>query len=256
MSAAERAQALFKKHGLDVKPSDLPLATTLPAERVQKDIRMRVHRTCHKCDTPFGPDKTCLECSHKRCKRCPRHPVKKSKDKGKEKVTAKTTAPGYKKRKGDIAYGITIPGRRGGQDLVHKPVRQRVHRKCHRCETDFGPEKVCPKCKHNRCKKCPRSPHKNNKPAGYYEKIDPSDSEPEYPPPPRRTYKKPRRRIHWTCSKCSTTFIEKTKTCAGCGSHRDETGIRDPPKKPKFKPTDEEVQRLNDRLMTTTLGTA
>jgi hypothetical protein len=255
MSASERAQALFKKHGLEVKATDLPLATTAPGPRIQKDIRMRVHRSCHKCDTPYGPDKTCLECGHKRCKRCPRHPAKKSKDKGKgpEKLTAKT-APGYKKRKGDIAYGLTIPGRRGGQDLVHKEVRQRVHRKCHRCDTDFGAEKVCSNCKHNRCKKCPRTPHKSSKPAGFYGQLDQNDSEPDYPAPPRRTYKKPRRRIHWTCSKCDTTFIEKTKICAGCGSNRDVTGIRDPPKKPKFKPTDEEIQRLNDALGRTSLA--
>jgi len=158
MTASERAQALFKKHGLDVKPSDLPLSNTPQAERVQKDIRMRVHRTCHKCDASYGPEKTCQQCGHKRCKRCPRHPLKKSKDKGKEKLTAKG-APGYKKRRGDYMYGITIPGKRGGQDLVHKEVRQRVHRKCHRCEADFAGEKVCANCKHQRCKKCPRLPY-------------------------------------------------------------------------------------------------
>lgn len=159
MSAAERAQALFKKHGLDVKPSDLPLSTIPASERVQKDIRMRVHRSCHKCDTAYGPDKTCQQCGHRRCKNCPRHPLKKSKDKGKEKLTAKPGPPGYKKRRGDIMYGITIPGRRGGQDLVHKPARQRVHRICHRCDTDFAREKVCASCKHQRCKKCPRNPY-------------------------------------------------------------------------------------------------
>ncbi|KAI5847459.1 hypothetical protein BZA05DRAFT_446947 [Tricharina praecox] len=255
MSAAERAQALFKKHGLDVKSTDLPLSTTPQSDRVQKDIRMRVHRSCHKCETPYGADKTCLECGHKRCKKCPRHPLKKSKDKGKEKVTTKTgIAPGYKKRKGDIAYGITIPGRRGGQDLVRKEVRQRVHRKCHRCDTDFASEKVCGKCKHNRCKKCPR--HPSPKGGKDYGKNDPTDSEPDYPAPPRRTYKKPRRRVHWTCNNCQATFIEKTKLCGGCGSNRDDTGVRDPPKKPKYKPTDSEVQRLNDRLKQTSLSAA
>ncbi|KAF8242909.1 hypothetical protein K440DRAFT_563672 [Wilcoxina mikolae CBS 423.85] len=255
MTAAERAQALFKRHGLDVKPSDLPLSNTPQAERVQKDIRMRVHRTCHKCDTSYGPDKTCQQCGHKRCKRCPRHPLKKSKDKGKEKLTAKG-APGYKKRRGDYMYGITIPGKRGGQDLVHKEVRQRVHRKCHRCEADFAGEKLCRNCKHQRCKKCPRLPYSKNHSAGYYKKFDQSDSEADYPAPPRRTYKKPRRRIHWTCNKCSTTFIEKTRICGGCGSNRDDTGLRDPPKKPKFKPTDVDVQRLNDRLKQTSLSAA
>lgn len=74
MTAAERAHALFKKHGLEISTSDWPLSTAPPGDRVQKDIRMRVHRTCHKCSASFGPDKVCNSCNHKRCKKCPRHP--------------------------------------------------------------------------------------------------------------------------------------------------------------------------------------
>lgn len=259
LSAAERAQALFKKHGLDISTMDWPLSKEPQGERVQKDIRMRVHRTCHKCSTSYGPDKVCVNCGHGRCKNCPRHPTKKSKDKGKAKVGAKTTAPGYKKRKGDYMYGITIPGKKGGQDLVRKPVRQRVHRKCHRCQTDFAGEKICTNCKHPRCRRCPREPHKPDKvAAGHYDKFDPegSEDEPIFPPPPRRTYKRTRRRVRWTCNECNTVFVEKTKECASCGQHRDDVGTRDPPKKTKtkYKPTEEELERLNARLMQTTLS--
>ncbi|KAI5795531.1 hypothetical protein EDC01DRAFT_54196 [Geopyxis carbonaria] len=257
MTPAERAQALFKKHGLDIKTSEWPIQAAPAGQRVEKDIRMRVHRTCHKCETTFGSDKTCSKCSHKRCKKCPRYPVKKNKGKGKEAGMEKLTANFYKKRKGDIGYGITMPSRKGGPDLVRKPIRQRVHRKCHRCQTDFASEKVCSKCDHTRCKKCPRNPSKNNKPPGYYDKFDPDDSDADEPfyHPPRRTYKRPRRRVHWTCSKCSTTFVEKTKQCAGCGSLKEDTGVRDPPKKEKknYNLTDDELQRLNERMKQTSL---
>lgn len=75
MSAAERAQELFKKHGLDISAVDWPLSNVPQGERVQKDIRMRVHRSCHKCGTTYtGADKVCCSCGHKRCTKCPRNP--------------------------------------------------------------------------------------------------------------------------------------------------------------------------------------
>ncbi|CUS14275.1 unnamed protein product [Tuber aestivum] len=265
MTAAERAHALFKKHGLEISTSDWPLSTVPPGDRVQRDIRMRVHRTCHKCSTSFGPDKICNSCNHKRCKKCPRQPAKKPKDKGKgkEKVGEKSGERSFQKagrKKKKPAYGVplTLPSRTGGQDLVRRPPRQRVHRKCHRCQTDFAGEKICRKCSHTRCKNCPREPFKKNKPPGYYDGLDPEDSEEDkqLPTRPRRTYKKPRRRVHWICTKCSTTFVEKAKICEGCGSNRDDTGLRDPPKKTPYKPTEEDIQRLDERLKQTSLSAA
>ena len=77
--------------------------------------------------------------------------------KGKEKVGEKREVkPIVRRRKGET--GLTLPSRTGGQPLVHKKIRQRVHRTCHRCQTDFGAEKICIKCKHNRCNKCPHNP--------------------------------------------------------------------------------------------------
>lgn len=192
MSAAERAQELFKKHNLDISTVDWPLSNVPQGERVQKDIRMRVHRSCHKCGTTYtGADKVC-SCGHRRCTKCPRNPwvsplcidstllllpsssreafccffffllisrnfsIKKSKDKGKgkEKIGEKIT----RKKKKDYISSLTLPSRTGGQDLVRKAPRQRVHRKCHRCSTDFASEKICRKCNHHRCKTCPREP--------------------------------------------------------------------------------------------------
>ncbi|KAL7274045.1 hypothetical protein RUND412_003064 [Rhizina undulata] len=260
LSPAERAQALFKKHGLEITTSEWPLSDVPQGERVQKDIRMRVHRTCHKCSTPYGAERVCTECNHKRCKKCPRFPVKKPKDKGKEKEKEVIPEkPHFVKKKKDYSSVLTLPSRTGGQDLVRKQIRQRVHRSCHRCGTDFAGEKVCSSCKHNRCKNCPREPFKQNKPPGYYDGRDPDDSgrdEPIFRAPPRRTYKKPRRRVHWTCAKCSGTFKEKTKTCDSCGSNRDDTGLRDPPKKPKHKTTEQDLKRLEERLKLTSLSAA
>lgn len=233
LSSAERAKALFAKHGLEVNPADWGFASQPPkCERVHKEIRMRVHRNCHRCGTSFGADKICSKCSHKRCKSCPRFPAKKPK-KDQHRPGHRHDHKGEEKKK-KHNY-LTIPSRTGGQDLVRRPIRMRVRRTCHHCQTQFPARvKVCQKCNHKRCKKCPRDPHKKNKPPGYYDHQDPSDDECFPPGRPRRTYKRPRRRIHWTCLKCNATFKE-TRICQTCGASRKEFGKRDPPKKPKKK---------------------
>lgn len=77
---------------------------------------------------------------------------------------------------------------------------------------------------------CLRCRLKKNKPPGYYDGCDPSDSDRDEPIPgrPKRVYKKPRRRVHWTCNKCHSTFQAHVKICEGCGSKKSDTGVRDP----------------------------
>ncbi|KAL8796097.1 MAG: hypothetical protein Q9195_001429 [Heterodermia aff. obscurata] len=81
----EKARALFAKYGLTLAPGEWTAPVNANAERVEKKIRMRVHRTCHRCQTTFGADKTCGSCNHTRCKKCPRYPMKSSED-GKRKA--------------------------------------------------------------------------------------------------------------------------------------------------------------------------
>ncbi|KAL8917417.1 MAG: hypothetical protein Q9172_005867 [Xanthocarpia lactea] len=69
----ERARALFAKYGLTLEPGEWTSPIKPDAERVEKKIRMRIHRVCHHCQTTFGPDKICNHCKHPRCKKCPRY---------------------------------------------------------------------------------------------------------------------------------------------------------------------------------------
>lgn len=61
-------------------------------------------------------------------------------------------------------HGIDIPDdwpyatRPPVGERVEKPIRMRVRRYCHECQTAFGSEKVCSNCNHKRCVDCPRSP--------------------------------------------------------------------------------------------------
>lgn len=166
----EKARALFAKYGLTLEPEEWMSSRNLNVERVEKPIRMRVRRTCHRCQTTFGPDKVCVNCQHVRCKKCARYPPAKPKDQKdqKEQKEAKTKVAAAaaakqearpKKQKEKLPV-LTIPSRTGGQDLVRKPIKQRVRRYCHRCNNLFiGAATECTQCKHIRCKKCPRDPY-------------------------------------------------------------------------------------------------
>ncbi|RAQ65474.1 hypothetical protein COH20_009088 [Aspergillus flavus] len=248
----EKARALFAKYGLTLEPGEWRSTTDIEVQRVAKPIRMRVRRTCHRCQTTFGIDKLCTNCQHVRCKKCPRYPPHKSSHDHQTESALQTILS----QKGKEPAGaprkvkeppLTLPSRTGGQDLIRKEVKQRVRRTCHRCCTTFAPDATeCENCKHTRCKKCPREPAKLDKyPDGY-----PGDAEPPAEPP-ARTWKKPRLRVRYTCHKCSTMYRSGEKTCANCGQEKCSETIRDPPKKQKPEPDPEVVRRVEERLKVT-----
>jgi hypothetical protein len=159
---AERNKKLAERFAITIEP--LSTKTDKEVQRIEKSVRMRIHRTCHKCQTTYGGSKTCVECGHVRCTKCPRYPTKKPEGKGKSKVVA---AP-----KGDIIeaepwFGLlnkdpplTMPNPKpNGQPLVRKVPRQRVRRTCCKCETLYVTgSKTCASCAHARCTDCPRDP--------------------------------------------------------------------------------------------------
>ena len=147
----EKAKVLFAKYGLTLEPGEWTTPTSAGAPRVEKPVRMRVHRTCHRCQTTFGSDRICSNCQHTRCKKCPRSPKPKlPKGKGVILVDGGNQKPGE-------AY--TMPHRSTGKEMARKVPTQRVRRTCHECQTLFvGKAKECASCNHKRCAKCPRDP--------------------------------------------------------------------------------------------------
>ncbi|KAK6335419.1 hypothetical protein TWF696_002197 [Orbilia brochopaga] len=176
------ARQLAEKHGIEI-PEDWPYPARPPiGERVEKPIRMRVRRYCHVCQTAFGSDKACPSCAHKRCVECPRSPASKQKKKQK-----------HKEKEPEPYEGLTIPAKPAGQDLVYRKIRQRVHYKCHKCETDFAGQRHCPSCSHNCCKRCQRTPGRK----------------------PKEELPKRKRPIRWKCCGCHTGGnIAKTCSCS------------------------------------------
>jgi hypothetical protein len=154
---------VFEKYGFTLEPHEWSRSTD-KSERVEKQIRMRVHRQCHRChNSTFGPDKICTHCQHLRCKKCPRFPTKKPARK-EGLPTAKTAvvaAKNTERIRAKSRYDLAIPGRvPGTQDRVLKDIKQTTRRICHRCELQFeSGATVCNRCKHTRCTKCARLPY-------------------------------------------------------------------------------------------------
>lgn len=163
----ERAKKLGERYGLDIKPSEWYSAGG-HALRVEKPIRMRVHRECHKCGHTFGLSKECPSCKHPRCKECQRRPPKRTEAEKeesrkrraalvKERAENQPIIPDWDTSQKKIV--LTRPSKQGGQDLVHKKPRQRVRRTCCQCEKLFSSgNKTCAGCEHVRCTDCPRNP--------------------------------------------------------------------------------------------------
>ena len=222
----ERARALFAKYGLTLESHEwIAAPAAKPAvERVEKAIRMRVHRSCHRCGTLYGADKICRQCEHKRCKKCPRYPRKKTPEE-KQADREDTEQPKRKRM-------LTIRTR-AGDELVYQPARQRIRRTCHMCEKVFVPATatVCENCQHVRCTRCAREPAKLSKwPAGYPGDAEP-DSETEVEKQLekfRRTSRKPRMRVRWQCEQCSSLFQNNSPQCPGCGHERCDRCTRSP----------------------------
>ncbi|CAG7941772.1 unnamed protein product [Penicillium salamii] len=250
-----KASALFAKYGLTLDPGAWKTPPDLQQlNRVTKPIRMRVRRTCHRCETTFGAEKVCINCSHTRCTKCPRFPP--AHDEGEphihrpkiQELSANhprgIPATPHIKYSGDATNPLLKLSRTGGQDLVRKQVRQRVHRSCHVCTAQFtSASKHCEVCRHVRCKKCPRDPAKLDKyPDGYPGDADPPKALPD------RAFKRPRQRIHYLCHVCTTTYLQDSETCAGCGQVKCAETIRIPPKKVKREPDPELVRSVEEKL--------
>lgn len=261
----EKARTLFAKYGLTLEPGEWMPPARGDAERIEKKIRMRVHRTCHRCSVTFGAEKICNNCQHTRCKKCPRYPAKKSKeskDKGKGISSGGLAIAVGEKGKGrSDLISLTMPSRVTGKELTRRGPVQRVRRTCHKCNTLFeGKATQCETCKHMRCPKCPREPFVSLAPSLPYPaltrhrpKLDkypqgyPGDTEEAFPLA-RRELRSIRTHVRWTCHECNTLFKDTEKICGNCSHKRCDDCPREPPKTPEA-PLDEEAIKSIERKM-------
>ena len=164
----ERAKQLGDSFGLEAKPAEWNAARG-DVLLVEKPVRIRIHRSCHKCQANFGPGNSCPGCQHRRCDQCARRPPKRTEEK---KASRQRHDAGSTTQKNqDLApiiphYGLEDPiiltrrsRKPAGQDQVHKKHRMRIRRYCHECQSLFkAPSCICEQCGHKRCGDCERVP--------------------------------------------------------------------------------------------------
>lgn len=259
----EKARTLFAKYGMTLEPGEWTTPVTGTTQWVEKKVVMRVHRQCHRCQTTFGADKLCSNCTHTRCKKCPRFPTKKPKEHKKD--TGFTIAIDSNDMAKDLLASLSMPSRFERENVRRQPV-QRVRRTCHKCFTLFkGKANQCEDCKHQRCPQCPRepyvfplisllhrtqpastnhcrSPKLKKHPNGY-----PGDVEETFPLA-QRTLRSPRTRFRWECHTCYQPFIEHEKVCRGCQHERCNQCPRKPPKKVRAQPDPEVVRSVEEKM--------
>lgn len=226
----ERTRLLFEKYGLNIEPGEWVTAPANPSpQRVEKKIRMRVHRSCHRCQTTFGVDRVCINCQHTRCKKCPRYPSKKDAasgdlDHGKGKMSTIQQRSQFAPRvavSNKYVQAITLP-----PGDARRPLED-----CHSCKVKGTPvlTTFCGGCNHVRCERCPTPERTTVMPQNSISVgSDGSLVMVRQFQRQERTYRKPKLRVRWSCEKCSTLFIENREKCLNCGHDRCKTCIRDP----------------------------
>ena len=160
----EKARAVFAKYGLFLEPREWARPGRTECERIEKAVRIRVHRQCHRCQTTYGSEKVCMQCDHTRCKKCPRSPVRGFRDSQVEPRGSMTAsmpvAATPKAPRKSYANPLILPSKKSGCDLVRKAPQHRVRRICHGCNSMFiGKAAECAVCHHVRCTSCPRDPY-------------------------------------------------------------------------------------------------
>lgn len=129
--------------------------------RVHRQTRMRVHRSCHRCNTMFGGARDCPGCQHRVCGLCHRHPRQRYSEAydpiSDDPFAADQDDDQYQEIRQQMA--MARANRVPSQPLVRKPLRQRVRRTCHSCSTLFTERnRICTNCQHTCCGDCPRFP--------------------------------------------------------------------------------------------------
>ncbi|KFH48664.1 hypothetical protein ACRE_004370 [Hapsidospora chrysogenum ATCC 11550] len=254
----ERAKRLGERFGLEIKAGEWQHAAAPPNSdtvlRIDKPIRMRVRRTCHKCSTGFGAAKECPGCSHVRCTKCARYPPKRTEAEviaSRERRAALMKAnkenqaivPDYDfENYNDREFVLKKPSKTGGQDLIYKKPRQRVRRTCHECQALFmAHSKKCENCSHIRCTDCPRDPPKKDKyPFGYPGDAFGPSSVPRY-----------------ECERCHSLYpadAENGIKCTQCGREKTDESPRARPRKVEPEPDPEILKRIEARMAALSVG--
>lgn len=140
--------------------------------RVHRPTRMRIHRTCHRCNAMFRGARICPQCQHQACALCQATPQPRYLSSWDpivdDPLAVDLEVDDYHGMQQQVVV-TRAANRANPQLLVRKELRQRVRRTCHSCQTLFtSRNRICTNCQHFCCTECPRFPPKRRKyPDGY-----------------------------------------------------------------------------------------
>ena len=167
-----RAKQLAERYGLKLEPTQWYKAPgAAPAYRVEKHIKMRVHRQCHCCNTLYSYAKECSKCGHQRCRQCPRIPPRRTEAEKEESRKRRAAIVKEQKERAPIVPDWSFwhsdrkvilrrPAKTNAQDLIYRKPRQRIRRNCCQCAKLYhSGVKTCEHCRHVCCTDCPRDPY-------------------------------------------------------------------------------------------------
>ncbi|KAI0117692.1 hypothetical protein GGR51DRAFT_263076 [Nemania sp. FL0031] len=243
----ERAKKLGARFGLEIKPSEWH-SSEGDVLRVDKPVRMRIHRECHRCNSRFGAGNVCPSCQHTRCGRCIRYPDQQTeveRQANRERREAliqkhKDMAPIIPSYDYSPQIILKRPRKAPTQDLVYKGrPRMRVRRYCHNCQSLISSHskeaRTCEQCGHKRCGDCPRYPdNKKSYPYGY-----PNDE-------PGSKF-----RGVFACHECKTKFdpqAEDGTQCSKCAHPKCSQCPRVKPRKVEPEPDPAVLETLRLRM--------
>lgn len=153
----EKAKVLFAKYNMTWEEGEWTMPFRGDFARVEKKVRVRIRRHCHRCQTSFGAEKLCNSCGHTRCKKCPRTSTSSRRDaKGKHSITTGSIVVDDPHKALFSLDPLTMPYRSNVKELPTPHSHRRI---CHKCQTAFvGAAPQCGQCGHTHCAQCPRDP--------------------------------------------------------------------------------------------------
>jgi hypothetical protein len=249
----EKAEALFRKYGIKVEPS-IPTKVDKNARRVERPIRIRIHWTCHTCDTQFGASKVCSGCGHRRCDDCPRQPAKKVKevlDNARRVQQEQSAGPSTQPQAGPSAAVVLenpqVPQASTSVDVSQPMALEPRSQEELDAEDELpsdpllyvleqrpmagvemvvsrGSQRTCHECKahidpaiRTNCESCGHQLCAAC-PRNNIRSQQWNLGEPKMVATVQRVYRKPRQRIRWNCHECHTMLVERR--CRECGHER------------------------------------
>jgi hypothetical protein len=223
----ERARLLFEYYGLKypvLKRSQQEPPSKI--RRVEKPVRIRLHWSCHHCNTAFGRDKVCSSCGHGRCGDCARAPAQRVL-RILEKSRREKDAVEIKER-----AAVASPE----DDIVLGPSSTTL---AQQVPIDLQTEKATAPLPQDEDSEAEREPLRfvytiRSGALGGSGGLELCHMTPQRPygrsapkPSVQRVYKQPRQRVRWTCDMCDSLFTSRD-TCDNC--HHEKCGdcIRSP----------------------------